>query len=92
MEKIDKTLCNYLEYELQCKNIDFSNITDYILLLAVLLKKYSINKTEINKFINNYENIIEDFRRKIPIHIYNQIIHSDTKNKLYFLKKYINVP
>ena len=88
--KIDKTLCNYLEYELQCKNIDFNNITDYILLLAVLLKKYSINKTEINKFINNYENIIEDFRRKIPIHIYNQIIHSDTKNKLYFLKKYIN--
>lgn len=51
---IDTTLCKYLENEINSSNIDFSTLTDYILLIAVLLKKYSISKTEINKFINGY--------------------------------------
>ena len=54
-----------------------------------LLKKYGITKTEINKFVNDYEKIIEEFRNKISISIYNKIIYSDTKNKLSALRNFI---
>jgi hypothetical protein len=86
---IDNRLCRYLEDEIKCQNIDFMTITDYILLITVLLKKYEITKTEINRFINDYENIIEDFRKNIPFSIYSQVIHTDTKIKLDKLRKYI---
>ena len=55
----------------------------------MLLKKYGIIKTEINKFVNDYEKIIEEFRNKISISIYNKIIYSDTKNKLSALRNFI---
>lgn len=87
--KIDTKLCKYLENEIGYTGINFNTITDYIIIIAVLLKKYGITKIEINRFINNYEQIIEDFRNKIPINIYNKIIYSDTKNKLLFLRKFI---
>ena len=87
--KIDTKLCKYLENEIGCTGIDFNTITDYVLIISVLLKKYGITKTEINKFINDYEKIIEEFRNKIYISIYNKIIYSDTKNKLSALRNFI---
>lgn len=87
--KIDTRLCKYLENEISSANIDFSTITDYVILISLLLKKYGISKTEINKFINDYEKIIEDFRNKIPYNIYSQVIHTDTKTKLNDLRKYV---
>ena len=87
--KIDTKLCKYLENEIGCTGIDFNTITDYVLIISVLLKKYGITKTEINKFVNDYEKIIEEFRNKISISIYNKIIYSDTKNKLSALRNFI---
>ena len=87
--KIDSTLCKYMENEIGCTNVDFSTITDYILIIALLLKKYGISKTELNRFVNEFENIIEDFRTNIPFNIYSQVIHTDTKAKLTELRKYI---
>ena len=50
--KIDTKLCKYLENEIGCTGIDFNTITDYILIISVLLKKYGITKTNIyNKII-----------------------------------------
>ena len=89
--KIDQKLCKYIENEINCPGIDFNTITDYIVIISILLKKYGITKTEINRFINEYEKIIEDFRIKIPINIYNKIIYSNTKNKLLALKKFIKI-
>lgn len=87
--KINLKICRYLENEIGCTNIDFSTITDYILIITLLLKKYGISKTELNRFVNEFENIIEDFRTNIPFNIYSQVIHTDTKAKLTELRKYI---
>ena len=81
--------CKYMENEIGCTNVDFSTITDYILIITLLLKKYGISKTELNRFVNEFENIIEDFRTNIPFNIYSQVIHTDTKAKLTELRKYI---
>ena len=87
--KIDSTLCKYIENEINCTNVDFSTITDYILIITLLLKKYGITKTELKEFVNDFEKIIEDFRTKIPFNIYSQVIHTDVKSKLKQLRKYI---
>lgn len=85
------SLCDFLKNETGCNNIDFSTITDYIILIAFLLKNYGITKSEINRFINDFEKIIEEFRSKIDISIYNQIIYTDTKKKLSNLKNYVKI-
>lgn len=86
---IDTTLCKYIENEIGCNNVDFNTITDYILIIALLLKKYEIPKTNINKFINEYENIVSEFKSAIPFSIFSQVIHTDTKNKMTNLRQYI---
>lgn len=86
---INSTLCKYIENEIGCTNVDFNTITDYILIIALLLKKYKFSKTELNRFITDYENIIEEFRNNIPFNIYSQVVHTDTKVKLTQLRKYI---
>ena len=86
---VDSTLCEYIENEVKCLNVDFSTITDYILIIVLLLKKYGITKTELNRFINEYENIVEEFRNNIPFNIYSQVIHTDMKLKLEKLRKYV---
>ena len=86
---INSTLCKYIENEIGCTNVDFNTITDYILIIVLLLKKYKFQKTELNRFITDYENIIEEFRNNIPFNIYSQVVHTDTKAKLTQLRKYI---
>ena len=86
---INSTLCKYIENEIGCTNVDFNTITDYILIIALLLKKYKFQKTELNRFVTDYENITEEFRNSIPFNIYSQVVHTDTKLKLTQLRKYI---
>lgn len=86
---INSTLCKYIENEIGCTNVDFNTITDYILIIALLLKKYKFQKTELNHFVTDYENITEEFRNSIPFNIYSQVVHTDTKLKLTQLRKYI---
>lgn len=52
------------------------------ILISFLLKSYEIPKTEINRFINDFEKLTEEFRNKISINIYNQVIYTDNKLKL----------
>lgn len=85
----NSTLCKYIENEIGCTNVDFNTITDYILIITLLLKKYKFQKTELNRFVTDYENIIEEFRNNIPFNIYSQVVHTDTKLKLTQLRKYI---
>ena len=86
---IDLTLCQYLEHEIGCNNINFKTITDYIIIIVVMLKKFGVSKTELNRFIKEFEDEIEEFRIRIPYNVYSQIIHSDTRTKLIALRKYV---
>lgn len=78
-----------LQNDTGINNINFKTIVDYIILVIYLLKNLKIAKTEMNKIIKNFENLINEFRNEIPIHIYNIIFHTDTRNKLNLLKIYL---
>ena len=87
--KVVSSLCKFLENEISFQNIDFNTITDYIILISFLLKSYGIPKAEINKFINDFEKLTEEFRNKITINIYNQVIYTDNKLKLNALRNHL---
>ncbi len=86
----NKNVKAYLQSELGTNAIQFNSIVDYFLLIAVLLHKFEIPKREIVKFINDFDDIIEEFRKQIDIDIFSKIIFTDKKAKLNCLKSYIN--
>ena len=86
---VSHKLCSYIENELMCSNVNFSTITDYIILITILLKNYKIPKMELNRFVNEYVSIIEEFRSCVPFDIYSQVIHTDIKEKIGKLRTYI---
>lgn len=87
--KISNKISNYLTLTTGINNITFATIVDYIILIAYLLSCFKISKTEIKKFIKDFMACYESLRSKIPINIYNKIIHTDTRNKLINLEKYL---
>lgn len=87
--QVASSLCRFLENEIGCQSIDFNTITDYIVLISFLLKSYGLQKSEINKFINDFEKLTEEFRNKISINIYNQVIYTNNKSKLVALRNFI---
>lgn len=87
--RVANSLCKFLENEIGCLNIDFNTITDYVVLISFLLKSYELQKNEINRFISDFEKLTEEFRNKISINIYNQVIYTNNKAKLTALRKFI---
>ena len=51
-----------------------------------MLRNFGMSKTNLNKFIREFESAAESLRSSIPISVYNQIIHTDMKAKLSTLK------
>lgn len=57
--------------------------------MVYLLKNFEVSKVEINRFVYEFENIIEHFRKQVPINIFNMIIHTNTRGKIVSIKNYI---
>lgn len=87
--KIDTSVLKCIELETGIKNVDFSSVVDYAILLTYILKLLKVSKTEIRRYIQQFENNIEIFRTKVPISIYMSIIHTGTRRKLTELRNYI---
>ena len=83
-------LTNYLSNEMQPFSIDFSSITDYIILITYLLKNLKVTKTELKKFLKQFSEICDIFYNKInSLSIFNKIIPTNTRNKIEHLEKNI---
>lgn len=86
---IDRSLIALLKNDTNIKNINFNTIVDYLILVVYLLIMLRVGKTDINNFIKKFENILEGFRRRVPIKIYSQIVHTDTRKKIGELRYYL---
>lgn len=88
--KPKQALIKALQIDTGINNITFNTIVDYLILFIFIQKQlYISSKTELKRIVNNFEKIIEHFRPQIPTSVYHQIFHTDTKNKLESLKKFI---
>ena len=87
--KINSRLSTYIKSETGISNITFDTIVDYLLLIVFILKGLQCNRSIIHNFVSDFERSCENLRKQIPIGIYNQILYTDTRNKLTKIKDYI---
>jgi len=87
--KVNKRLTKYISAEIGISNITFDTIVDYVILISFMLNILKCPKTKIIGFIRAFEKSVEDLRKKVSTSIFNTIIHTDTRNKLNLLKKYL---
>lgn len=86
---VDGALSTCLEIQTGIRNITFKSITDYIILVAYLLKRFGVPKGEIKRFISEFQDAIETLRKRVPIRVFTKIVLTDTRNKLQGLQKFI---
>ena len=87
--KINMRIARYIESETGIKNINFNTIVDYVIMITFLMKILEYSKTEIEVFIETFETNCEKLRNTVSIQIFASILHTDTRNKLNLLKKYL---
>lgn len=87
--KINGVISKYISMETGIKNINFQNITDYLILISFVMKLLKCNRTDIIALINQFNNECEDLRKQIPMNIFSKIVYTDTKGKLRDLKNFL---
>ncbi|EHA3992140.1 Abi family protein [Enterococcus faecalis] len=79
----------YLEQVTDIKNISFETLTDFIILLVALLKRVRISKTELNRYVSDFDKSREKLFNSVPFSTYTAIMGTDAKNKISSLKQFI---
>lgn len=87
--KIAQALCKSLINDTKVTGIDFYSITDYLILVIYLGKNLGFSRMELNRAISGFVNAAETLRIQIPFNLFSQIIHTDTRNKLFLLRSYL---
>ncbi len=87
---VSNALISCLQNDTRVRNITFDTIVGYLVLVVFLLNSLRVPRTEIRKTITEFDSIMENFRKQVPISMYSQIIYTDTRNKITTLKKYIS--
>lgn len=86
---VKNNIKNYICMKTGIANIDFKTIIDYLILICFVLKLLQYNKSDILAFIRQFEDICENFRKQVPINIYSQIVHTDSRRKISALKTFL---
>lgn len=78
-----------VEDETGVKSVNFSDITDYIVLVVYLLSLLKVPKIERKKLISDYETILRRYKNELPVGIFGKMIRTETANKTVALRTYI---
>lgn len=87
--KIANSVSRLLELDMNVKNVDFSDITDYIVLIVYLKSKMKYTKTECKQLIAGYQSILEKARAELPINIFSKLIYTNDRTKLAAARKFV---
>jgi len=85
--KIGKQLCSAISNATGVPNVTFSTITDYLVLIVYQLMLLHLSEDSMPHLITSFVESTERLRKKIPISIYNQIIHTDNNAKIKALRE-----
>lgn len=70
-------------------SVDFESIVDYYALIVYMLSLIRIPKTELKRYVKDFEEIIESLKKQVTGSIFDMIVHTDYTRKLAGLKRYI---
>lgn len=79
---INTGVAQLLKQETGVGKIDFTDITDYVILLAYLMRRMGFTKTECKQLVAGYESILEKYRAELPFNIYSKLIKTSAHGKL----------
>ncbi len=83
------TLMRCLTHDTGVQNITFGVIIDYLVLIAYVLKHLAVSQAELRALLREFRAIQNDFDRQMPMPIYSQVFHTDTRLKLEQLTSFI---
>lgn len=69
--------------------VNFSDITDYVMLVLYLMTLMKVPKTERRRFVSDYEAILKKYKAELPIEIYGSLIRTESVRKMEQAKRYI---
>ena len=87
---INTGVAQLLKQETNVGRIDFTDITDYVILLVYLMKRMGFTKTECKQLISGYEAILEKYRAELPFNIYSKLIKTSARGKLNSLRLFVS--
>lgn len=87
---INTGVAQLLKQETGVGKIDFSDITDYVVLLVYLMCRMGFTKTECRQLIAGFEAIIERHRAELPFNVYSRIIKTTARGKLSALRQFVS--
>lgn len=88
--QINSGVAQLIKQETQVGNVNFTDVTDYVVLLVYLMRKMRFTKTECRQFVASFESVIERFRSELPFNIYSRFIKTDARTKLTVLRQFIS--
>ena len=86
---ISKNIGKLLKSETSINSVNFSDITDYIILVIYLLGLLKLPKTDRKRLVSDYEGILLHYKKELPNSIYGSFVRTETQEKLKLLKKYV---
>lgn len=84
---ISSRIGKLLKSETGIDSINFSDITDYVILIVYLLGLLGLSKTDRKRLISDYETILLKYKRELPLEIYGRLVRTETSGKIKTLKK-----
>lgn len=87
---IDNQVSNAISNATGIQGLSFETITDYLILIIYLEKLLGTSKTDMKRMISGFEESREKLRNAIPVSVYNQIIHTDSNNKIKLLRNFVS--
>lgn len=78
-----------LNSETGVKSINFSDITDYIVLIAYRLGLFGFSKTERKALVSGYETILSRYKKELPPGIYGKFVRTETAGKLKLVLRFV---
>ena len=79
-----------IKQEMGVGKVDFTDITDYVILLVYLMRRMGFTKTECKQLITGYETTTERYRAELPINVYSKLIKTSARGKLAAARKYVS--
>lgn len=78
-----------LNSETGIDSVNFSDLTDYVVLIVYLLSLIKMSKTDRKRLISSYEETLSKYKSELPIEIYGRLVRTETSTKLVALRKYV---
>ena len=86
---ISKGVSDLLCGQMDISRVDFSSVTDYVLLVVYLMKAIRCSATECRQFVSSYVDAVEQFRGEVPYSVFSQVIPTDLRPKAGAALRYV---